>query len=348
MNTKSKISIGNKLIGENESCFIIAEIGANHNQDFEIAKRLVDISVEAGVDAVKFQSFTVENWISKDFTEFPTMQSVDFKRDLKKAELSYELYQKILEYCKKRGILCFSTPSHMIDVDKLYELGTPAFKFGAVQITDIPTLKHAAKYNIPMILSAGASNMSEVLKAVEAIWEEGNNNIAILQCTSIYPCTEYEWVNLNVMDSLKKLFDFPIGYSDHTTDPMIVPVAAVAKGAKIFEKHVTLDRNMEGPDHPFALEPNELKQMVNAIRNTEKSLGTGYRTLLDKEKEVARMGRRSIVAKRDIKKGQIIRNEDLTLKRPGYGIQPEFINVVVGRIAKSDIELDRVLTWEMI
>ncbi len=346
MNT---IKIGEKCIGEGYPCFIIAEIGTNHNQQFAVAKKLIDYCIEAGVDAVKFQSFTVDNWLSKDFIQFPTMKgSTNLKEMLRTAELSHKLYMQIAEYCKQQNIICFSTPSHIVDVDLLNSIGTPAFKFGSVQITDLPTIKYAAHYNIPIILSAGASYMSEVCRAVETIQRSGNEQIALLHCTSIYPCEDYSLLNLNVIKTFQTMFKYPIGYSDHTTDPLNIPIAAVAMGAKIIEKHVTINKNMEGPDHRFALEPNEIKKMVKAIRNIERAFGSSYRYLLAEENEVARMGRRSLVSTRDIKKGEIITEKDLTIKRPGYGIEPGFINKIIGRVACQDIECDRVITWEMI
>ena len=343
------IEINGRRIGHGYPTYIVAEIGSNHNQQFDIARRLVDVAVEAGADAVKFQSFKVEHWISKDFTEFPTLAEVkDLHGALKRAELPYEMYARIAEYCEQQGIICFSSPSHKTDIDKLYELGAPAFKFGSVQVTDLPTIAHAARYGRPIILSGGASDMSGVLRAVETVLDTGNDQLALLHCTSLYPCRDYDLVNLNVLRSYQAMFDFPVGYSDHTLDPTIVPVAAVAMGAKIVEKHVTLDRSMVGPDHPFALEPAELTRMVEAIRKTEQALGHTYRRMLPEEAELARLGRRSLVATRNIRVGEIIRAEDLTIKRPGFGIEPQHLDLIVGRVARRDIEADRVLTWDMV
>lgn len=343
------IKIGSRVIGSDAPCFIVAEIGANHNRQFDIAKRLIDAAVQAGADAVKFQSFTVENWLSKDFTDFPTMtREKDLHSVLKSTELPYDMYARIAAYCSQQGIICFSTPSHRTDVDKLYELGAPAFKFGAVQVTDLPTIAHAARYGRPIILSGGASDMSEVMQAVETVLDTGNDQLALLHCTSLYPCQDYNLLNLNVLHSLQTMFDFPIGYSDHTLDPVVVPVAAVAMGAKIIEKHVTLDRSMPGPDHPFALEPAELSSMVSAIRKTEQSLGDTYRRLLPEEAEIARLGRRSLVATCNIKAGEVIQEEDLTIKRPGTGIEPRHLSLIVGRVARRDIKANHVLTWDMV
>jgi N,N'-diacetyllegionaminate synthase len=349
MMSSRTITIGNRVIGGDAPCFIVAEIGANHNQQFDIARQLIDVAVQAGADAVKFQSFTVENWLSKDFTDFPTMTGEkDLHSALKRTELTYDMYARIAEYCKQQCIICFSTPSHKTDVDRLYELGTPAFKFGAVQVTDLPTIAHAAQYGLPIILSTGASDMSEVMQAVETVLDTGNDQLALLHCTSLYPCQDSNLLNLNILRSFQAMFDFPIGYSDHTLDPVVVPVAAVALGAKIIEKHITLDRSSQGPDHAFALEPAELARMVEAIRKTEQALGKAYRRLLPEEAEIARTGRRSLVATRDIKAGEVIRAGDLTSKRPGTGIAPRHLDLVVGRVARRDIQADRVLTWDMV
>lgn len=342
----STISIDGREIGGDNPCYVIAEIGANHNQDWETAKKLIDASVEAGADAVKFQSFTVENWLSEDFTEFPTVDTEDVHEELREAELPYSLYERIADYCDKIGVSCFSTPSHPDDVDRLAEIGVPAFKFGSVQITDLPTIQHAASYDKPIVISGGAADMSEVLETVESI--ESEVNIALLHCTSIYPCVDYATVNLEVLDSYQTMFDFPVGYSDHTMDPVTVPVAAVTKGADILEKHVTLDRSMEGPDHPFALEPNELNRMITAIRRAEEALGDSYRRLLSEEEEIAKQGRRSLVSTTNIEADDTITEEDITFKRPGTGISPKHLDLIVGRTAKEDINPNRVITWEMV
>ena len=342
---QSELVIDGQEIGSDKRTYIIAEIGSNHNQNWETTQQLIDKCRQAGVDAVKFQSFTVDNWLSKDFTEFPTIES-DYKirQKLRGAELSYELYQKASEYCDDIGLTCFSTPSHKEDVDQLAKIGVPAFKFGSVQITDIPTIKHAIGYQKPIILSGGASNMSEVLHTIENI--SSKTEMALLHCSSLYPCENYSRVNLDVLDSYMTMFDFPVGYSDHTMDPVTVPVAAVTKGADIIEKHVTLDRSMEGPDHSFALEPQELDRMVTAIRRTEDAIGDSYRYLLPAEDDISKLGRRSLVSTRNINEGEIIAKEDITFKRPGTGIKPENIDIIIGRTAKEDIRENRVITWE--
>ena len=344
-----KVQIGNKLVGDGEQTFIIAEIGANHGGSLEQAKQLIDIAKEAGADAVKFQSFTVENWISKEMSSFPTMDpNENIRETLKKCELPYPMYREIKTYAEKKGLICFSTPSHKTDIDKLSEIGVPAFKFGAVQITDLPTIKYAASKDKPIILSAGASTLTEVSEAVDIISSTGNENIILLHCTSLYP-TIMNQVNLNVIKTLESAFpDTVIGYSDHTLDPIIIPVAAVAMGAHVIEKHITLDRNMKGPDHKFALEPEEFKTMVQAVRDVEEAFGSPIKKQLEEEKEIAKLGRRSLVARKDIRKGTELNEEHITIKRPGYGIPPKFLELVIGRIAKEDIMEDDVIKWDMV
>ncbi|MDP2709087.1 MAG: N-acetylneuraminate synthase family protein [bacterium] len=345
MKFNQRIKIKNKAIGEDEPCFVIAEIGANHDQKVDQGKKLIDAAFKAGVDAVKFQSFTVENWLSKNMTYFPTMaKSKNLAKDLKKCELPVKMYKIFQDYADKKGLICFSAPSHITDVDNLKKMNVPMYKLGSVQITDLPTIKYAATKKKPIILSTGASNLKEIEDALKTIYETGNKNLALLHCTVQYP-TPFEQVNLRAMITLKNIFNVPVGYSDHTLDPVAVPSAAVALGAKIIEKHITLNRKLPGPDHRFALEPDELSLMVKAIRNTEKILGTDKKTLLNEEKEIIKLGRRSIIARIDIPSGTIVSEKMLTLKRPGFGIAPKFISKVVGRRASKNIYQDDLINW---
>jgi len=246
-----------------------------------------------------------------------------------------------------RSIICFSSPSHISDVRALLSIGTPAFKFGSVQITDIPTIEYAAKQKKPIILSTGASSMKDIRAAVNVVRRCGNGNIILMHCTTLYP-TPIDKANLNLIRSLRKSFDLPVGFSDHTRDPLTAPVAAIALGASLIEKHITLNRRMKGPDHKFALEPDEFGAMVKAIRDTEASLGSSVKKMLPEESLIAKLGRRSVVAERDIPKGTTISRDMLTLKRPGTGIEPRYIDNIVGKRAKKDIEKDTVIKWEKI
>ena len=343
-----RVKLGNRLIGDDQPSFIIAEIGSNHNRSLKTVRRLIDAAKDTRADAVKFQSFTVENWISKELITFPTVRSsVNLHKLLKSCELSYSMYRNIKDYCKRRKITCFSSPSHIKDVKMLLSIGTPAFKFGSVQITDIPTIKYAARQKKPIILSTGASSMKDIKAAVNAVRMCGNGNIILMHCTTLYP-TPIDKANLNLIRSLRKSFDMPVGFSDHTRDPFTAPIAAIALGASLIEKHITLSRKMKGPDHKFALEPDEFGAMVKAIRETEASLGSSVKKMLPEEREIARLGRRSVVAERDIPKGTTISRKMLTLKRPGTGIEPRYINNIVGKRAKKYIEKDTVIRWEKI
>lgn len=342
-----KIKIANRWIGEGEPCFVIAEVGANHDKKLSQAKELIDIAAEAGADAVKFQNFTAENFVSRKMDYFPTLDSSKSVYDaIKEAELPAEWLGELKEYARQRGIIFFSTPSHKVDVDKLCEIDVPAFKWGSVQITDIPTLKYAAEKGKPMIIATGASDLADVQDAINAVYSTGNREVILLHCTALYP-TRIDQVNLKALDTLRNAFHVPVGYSDHTLG-IAVAIAAVAKGACVIEKHFTLSRKLKGPDHSFAMEPDELKRLVKAIRETEKCLGSPIKRRLEEEEEIAKLGRRSIVAKVDIPEGTVIDGNMFTLKRPGYGISPRFVDVVIGRTAKRNIEKDDIITWEMV
>lgn len=337
------IQIEQTKIGHDEPVFIIAEIGANHNQDPKIAKQLIDCAVEAGCNAVKFQSFTIENWLSFAFDENKTY-TADM---LRKYELPSTLYFELQSYCREKKIICFSTPSHIEDIEELEKAGIPAYKFGSVQITDLPTIAHAATKGKPIILSGGACTHAEIERAIETVRECGNSQLAFLHCTSIYPVPDYRLLNLNILKRYQNSYRFPVGYSDHTTNPIIAPVAAVALGASIIEKHITLNRKMEGPDHPFAIEPNELKEMVKAIRETEAAMGSYSKDILPEEQDVVQYGRRSLIAKQTIEAGMQITKEMITIKRPGTGIEPGNLSKIIGLKASRKIDNDEVMQWDM-
>ncbi|MCW7999959.1 N-acetylneuraminate synthase, partial [Clostridium sp. cpc1] len=259
--------------------FIIAEAGVNHNGNIDIAKKLVDAAVEAGVDAIKFQSFKAGNLVTKsakkaEYQKETTGNGNQFEM-LKKLELSYKEHIILKKYCEEKGIMFISTPFDFESADLLEKLNIPLYKISSGDLTNIPLLKYIAKFNKPMIVSTGMANLGEVEIAVNAIKEGGNDKITLLHCTSNYP-TACEDVNLNAILTLKNAFKLPVGYSDHTIG-IEIPIGAVAMGTKVIEKHFTLDKNMEGPDHRASLEPNELKEMVKNIRNIEKAFGNGIK-----------------------------------------------------------------------
>lgn len=347
-----KVKIGNRLIGGNEPCFIIAEIGSNHDCKLKQAKKLIDIAKDAGADAVKFQIFTAEKIYS---SKTPVMTYLKKGKLIKKGETVQDLIRKletpriwikeISKYCKKRKIVFLSTPFDLEAVDEL-ENYVPAYKIASFEITHLPLLEYVSKKKKPIILSTGMADLSDIELALNVINKQGNSNVILLHCAIGYP-SKYEDLNLKAMQSMQQAFQLPVGFSDHTAG-MTSAVAAVALGACIIEKHFTISRKLLGPDHPFALEPDELKEMVQGIRNTEKAFGSPIKKHTKSEEELYQLARRSLVASESISKGAKITREMLDVKRPGYGIHPKMIDEVVGRTAKIDIEKDDILTWKMI
>lgn len=344
------IKIGSKIISESSPVFIIAEAGVNHNGDAETAKKLIDAACEAGADAIKFQIFKTERLIIKnaskaEYQKLATGSGETQYDMLKKLELSYDDHLKIMEYCKDRNIMYLSTPFDYESADALEKLNVNAYKIGSGDITNVLFLKYIASRAKPMIISTGMSNLGEVEDAVEAIKSIGNENIVLLHCTSNYP-TEYKDVNLNAMITLKNAFKLPVGYSDHTLG-IEVAVAAVSMGAVVIEKHFTLDRTMQGPDHKASLEPDELKKMIKSIRNVEAALGDGIKRSVEKEEDVKRAARKSIISAVDIHCGSVITEKMLTIKRPGTGMPPKFLNYLIGKRAKIDIPKDAIIELSM-
>lgn len=334
----------------NNRTFIIAEAGVNHNGDIDIAKELIDVAAETGVDAIKFQTFRTEELVTKnapkaDYQKKTTGDGNQYEM-LKKLELSYEEHLILKKYCEDIGIIFLSTPFDFKSVDLLKEINMPIYKISSGDITNIPLIKYIAKINKPIILSTGMSNLGEVEEAVGAIKQYSNNDIHILHCTSNYP-TAYEDVNLNSMITLKNAFKLPVGYSDHT-EGVEIPIAAVAMGATIIEKHITLDKKMEGPDHKVSLEPIELKKMVDSIRNIEKAFGDGIKRCSKNEEHSKIVGRKSIVARVNISKNEVITYDMLNIKRPGNGVEPKYIDNFNGKIALEDIQKDTLIKWSQV
>ncbi len=340
---KKEIKIKESFIGPNHPTYIIAEIGANHNRDLKIAKTLIDKAAEAGVDAVKFQSYRAESLYSKHAPKFSKDDTNPF--DLIKAnELPPEWHRELFEYAAHKKLHFLSSPFDYDAVDDLDTVGAPAFKVASFELIDLGLLKHIAQKQKPIILSVGLATLGEIEEALDIIRAQKNDDIVLLHCASLYPSPP-EVVNLNAIQTLAKAFQIPIGFSDHTLG-IHIAIAAVAKGANVIEKHFTLDRTMKGPDHAFAIEPNELKQLVKNIRDVEKATGTGVKVRSNAEQEMYEKGRRSIIAARDIKKGTKIKREWLIVKRPGYGIKPKYLDIVVSRTAKRDIKADEWITWD--
>ncbi|TDX58933.1 pseudaminic acid synthase [Orenia marismortui] len=343
------IKIQDKLIGEDQPCFIIAEAGSNHDRDLGQAKKLIDVAAEAGVDAVKFQSFTADKIAAR--TEDDIMKlgdeydTADHLYDLyAKLELPREWQEELRDYAEEKGLIFLSTPFDYDAVDQLDELGIAAFKIASFECIDLPFLKYIAKKGKPIILSTGMANLGEIEESIEAIYNEENQQLALLHCGINYPMP-MEDVNLAAMDTMKQAFQVPVGYSDHTLG-ITVPIAAVARGAKVIEKHYTLSRDLPGPDHKFALEPEELKTMVKGIREAEAAIGSPIKKHVDSEEIHYYRGRRSIFAIKDIEKGMTITEDMVRILRPGIGLKPKYYDLVIGRKASADIKANEPITWE--
>ena len=329
---------------------IIAEAGVNHNGSLELAKQLVKKACEAGVDYVKFQTFKSEKVVSKnakkaDYQIENTGKKQESQLEMvKKLELSYDDHQTLVDYCKELGIKFFSTAFDFDSIEYLHSLGLGLWKIPSGEVTNYPFLKRIATYNEKIILSTGMCDMVDVRAAVDALYKNGlsKDNLILLHCNTEYP-TPFEDVNLKAMDALRKEFGVEVGYSDHTKG-IEVPIAAVALGATVIEKHFTLDRNMEGPDHKASLEPDELKAMVSAIRNIEKAVGgDGTKHVSESERKNIAIARKSIVAACDIKAGETFTEKNLTVKRPGNGITPMRWEEVVGTRAVRDFGEDELI-----
>lgn len=331
------------------SVYIIAEAGVNHNGKLDLALKLCDAAKEAGVDAVKFQTWKTENIVTTQArqaayqTENTGVEESQFDM-LKKLELSYDHFRYIQDYCKKIGIDFLSTPDEEESLEFLVSLGLSFIKVGSGEVTNIPYLRKIASCGKPVILSTGMSTLAQVATAYDTLLQAGAPTVSLLHCTTNYPCP-YDEVNLRAMQTLKDAFKCQVGYSDHTMGTEI-PVAAVAIGAEIIEKHFTLDRTMEGPDHKASLEPAELKLMVEQIRHIEVALGDGIKRPNKSEAENAKVVQKSILAKRPIKMGETLTEEMLTVKRAGAGISASLWDNVIGAYAIKDFEIDEpIVLW---
>ncbi len=326
--------------------FIIAEAGVNHNGSFEQAKRLVDLAVEGGADAVKFQTFISEKCISKkaqkaNYQKVTTGNEESQLEMVKKLELSFAQFQELKKYCDQKNIMFLSTPFDLDSAEFLNELGVVAFKIPSGEITNYPLLKKIGRYQKKVIMSTGMCELTEIREAVNILKMQGTTDISILHCNTQYP-TPMQDVNLKAILQLKEEFGYPVGYSDHTMG-VEVSIAAVALGASIIEKHITLDRNLDGPDQKASIELHELKRMVEYIRNIERALGTKEKRVTDSERENIAVVRKSIVASRYIVKGEIFTEQNLTVKRPGTGISPMRWDEVLGNTANRDYEADEMI-----
>lgn len=323
--------------------YIIAEAGVNHNGRLDLALKLCDAAKECGVDAIKFQTWKTELIIAEG-TKMAEYQKNNLNTEesqfemLKKLELSYDQFTTIKEYCNKIGIQFLSTADETESLDFLCELGIPFIKLGSGDINNVPYLRYVAGKGIPVILSTGMSSMKDVVLAYDTLKEAGADDITVLHCTTNYPCPMNE-VNLRSMITIKDTLKCRVGYSDHTMGTE-VPVAAVALGAEVIEKHFTLDRNMEGPDHPASLEPHELKEMVRQIRNIETALGNGIKEPNESERKISSVVLKKILAKKKIRKGEILSADNLTIKRAESGVSAEYWDLIVDTEARYDYNID--------
>jgi N,N'-diacetyllegionaminate synthase len=338
-----KVRIGTRLIGDGEPCFIIAEAGVNHNGSFELAKKLIDTAHTAQADAVKFQTFNPEELVTAcaekaEYQKRGAPEESQYEM-LKKLQLKKDDFLGLASYAEKKGITFLSTPFDRESVDLLCDV-VPAFKIPSGEITNFPLLRYVRDKRKPIILSTGMATLAEVEDALDIF----RRDVVLLHCVTDYPASMEE-VNLRAIATLRHAFGVPVGFSDHTRG-MTASVAAVALGACVIEKHFTLDRTLPGPDHRASLEPDELRELVRAIRDVEKALGTGIKRPTPEEETIKKVVRKSVVAVTDIPEGTRITPEMVNLKRPGTGIEPRYLELVIGRKAQNHIKDGQVITFD--
>lgn len=322
---------------------IIAEAGVNHNGDVQLAKKLCLAAKNAGADVVKFQTWITEKIITTNVEQAEYQQKNTGRNEsqfdmLKSLELSYDEFSEVKNYCDEIGIVFASTADEEGSLDFLVELGIPFIKIGSGDIGNISYLRYIGQKKMPVILSTGMSNLADVENSLQALRDGGATEITLLHCTTNYPCP-YDAVNLKAMDTLKNAFGLPVGYSDHT-EGIEVAIAAVARGAGVIEKHFTLDKNMEGPDHKASTEPAEFKAMVESIRHIESALGSGVKQPTKAEQIISQVVLKRIVARRTIRLGQVISEEDICVKRNDIGVPANAWDIIVGTVARKDYHVD--------
>ncbi len=345
------IEIGGRRIGEGEPVFVVAELSANHLQDLDLALKTIEAIKESGADAVKLQTYTPdtitlnvknEHFMIKEGTLWDGQYLYDL---YKKAYTPWEWHEKLFNFAKELGLVCFSSPFDKTAVDFLEELGTPAYKVASFEIVDIPLIEYIASKGKPVIISTGIATLSDIEEAIKACKRVGNEQIILLKCVSEYP-TPYEDANLRTIPNMRETFGVLVGLSDHTLG-IAVPIASVALGAVMVEKHFILDRNLGGPDSAFSLEPEEFKAMVSAIRQVEKALGKVSYELTERQKAMRKFSRSLFVAK-DIKAGEVFTEEIVRSVRPGVGLHPKYLRDILGKRARFDIKAGTPLSWELV
>lgn len=341
------VRIAERTVGAGHPAYVIAEVGSNHNGDFDVARRLIDTAAAAGVDAVKFQTFRASDHYSRRTPGFGYLDNTDTYSLIESLELDRSWHAPLKSHCEGAGVTFLSSPCDAEAIDELTTLGMAAFKVASFDLPDTGLVGHAARSGRPVILSTGMACWADIQAGVGACRAANNDQIVLLQCTSLYPAPA-ALSNLCAMHAMRRAFGTVVGYSDHTEGDHVA-LAAVAMGASVIEKHFTLDRTMDGPDHPFAIEPAELGAMMRRLREVESAIGDGRKEGPHaEEREMFEKGRRSLHARRAIASGQTITEEMLAVKRPGFGIAPSMRDIVVGRAARTDIEPDQWITWDMI
>jgi len=335
------------MVGTGQPCYVIAEIGSNHNQDFGLACEMILAAAEAGADAVKFQTFKASEHYSRRTPKFNYLKDLDPHDLIQSLELDRSWQVDLKKYAESQGVAFFSSPCDSEAIQGLATLDVPAYKVASFDLTDDRLVSEIAQQRKPVIISTGMATWMDIQLAVNACLKEGNKDIILLQCTSLYPAPA-SLANLAAMGSMRSAFGLHTGYSDHTEGDHFC-LAAVAMGACVIEKHFTIDRKLPGPDHSFAMEPLEFKEMIDKIRQIEQGIGDGIKDgPREEEKEMAEKGRRSLHAAIAIAKGEVITPEMLVIKRPGLGVTPYLRNEVVGRKARVDIQADDWITWQML
>jgi sialic acid synthase SpsE len=343
--------IAGRTISSEAPCYVIAEAGANHNRDLALAREMIDVASETGADAVKFQVYSGRSLYSSKTPRFAYLEGFSHQSTselLEDIALPREWIGDLAAHAGAREIHFFATPFDRAAVAELRDAGVAAMKIASFELVDLELVAAAASTGLPLILSCGMASYGEIDEALDAVAGVDGEHVALLRCASLYPAPA-EIMNLRAMATMRAAFGVPVGLSDHTTG-IAVPLGARGMGMELLEKHFTLDRTMTGPDHPFALEPEELRALISGIRSIESALGNGRLegpSALEAQ-EMYRLARRSLIAARDIRAGTVITREDIVVKRPGYGIAPKHLGHVVGRTARVDIEADDILTWEMI
>jgi N-acetylneuraminate synthase/N,N'-diacetyllegionaminate synthase len=344
------LRIGDREVGLGKPCFVIAEAGVNHNGSVERARALIDAAVNAGADAVKFQTFQADHVVTRGaakagYQKSGADDSQTMYEMLKRLELSYDEFRALREHARRRGVL-FMSKGHKEDLDFLVGIGVPALKVDSAAVIYYSLLEKAAGYGLPLVLSTGGSTLGEVERALDILAAHGNPPVVVLHCTTAYPAPD-DQINLRAMLTLREALGVPTGLSDHSLG-VEIPIAAVAMGACMIEKHFTLDRGLEGPDHKASLEPNELAAMIRGIRRVESALGDARKRPTTLERENMKLMRRSLVAERDIRAGERIAGDMVAFKRPGGGLGEDALAVVVGRVAAKSIAAGEPITWDKI